>query len=193
MKKILLSYTTLDDYTRWSHTYINKLMGIKKEENEFMTKGKEAHKKLQDHMIGKTKLPIDLKWDITQAEYHARKDVDEKYQWHGYLDGVNFRSKLAVEIKTGSPWSNRKFEEHIQPRYYSWVTGLRKFVFVTCHFDLSELKVYYKEMTNDDWKQAEGWAYAALKGIKDAEFKGGLDDDGYCIGCSYGFACYFAR
>ena len=192
--KTLLSYTTISDYLQANHTYICKQLGCVKPETEAMLAGREAHQVLQGHLLGEIKLPIDLDWNCTDIEYHARKDADEEYQFHSYLDGVNWKSKVAFEIKTSgsNPWGQGQFNSSIQPKYYSWITGLKKFVFITCKFDLSGLKVFYKEMTDQDWKEAEDWAMKALKGIKAGEFKGGLDEKtGKCLGCNYQQNCHF--
>lgn len=189
--KTLLSYTTLDNYTKASHTYINKVLGIAVPKSDAMEKGTEAHKRLQSHLMGQEKLPIELDWNCTAVEYHAKKDADAEFVWHGFLDAVNWKTKTAFEIKTGgTPWGQGQFNASIQPKYYSWVTGLRKFIFITCHFDLSGLKVFSKEMTDEDWKEAEEWAMKALAGIKAGEFSGGLEN-GKCTGCNYGANCHF--
>ena len=96
--KTILSFTTLDNYTKASHTYINKVLGIVQPETEPMRAGKEAHKRLQEHLMGK-RLPIDLDWDCTAVEYHAKKEADDEFLFHGFLDGVNWKSKTALKSK----------------------------------------------------------------------------------------------
>ena len=194
-KKVLLSYTTLNDLHKASHTWINKCLNIKKPVSEAMEKGKEAHAKLQAHVSHKTKIDnLDLPMDFPTIEYHARKPYNDKFSWHGYCDGVNFASKSILEIKTSGSktWSQGEFDRSMQPVYYSFVTQFKKCYLVTCKFDLSDLKVYYREFTEKDWERALTWGKEGIDIIEKGDFTGGLTD-GKCIGyCSYGSACYFA-
>lgn len=191
--KILLSYTTMDDLYKSPHSWLNKQMGLKKPESDAMKAGSEAHKRLQAHISGKKIDGIELDLDFPRAEYHARKDWDDKYTLHGYCDGVNFGAKTFVEIKTGGKktWTNGDFERSIQPAYYSYVTGFRKCFLVTCLFDLSNMKVFYREFTDKDWKRAQDWVKGATEIIDKGNFKSDLVE-GKCIGwCNYGDNCYF--
>lgn len=193
MGQILLSYTTMDDLYKASHNWINKAMDIKKPESEAMTAGKLAHQRLQAHISGGEQVTgLELPMNFPKIEYHARRPWDDQFTFHGYVDAANFASKSFLEIKTsgGALWSQGKFNASIQPAYYSWVTGLRKAYFITCHFDLSDLKIYTREFTDEDLKKAEDWAMGAIDIIKKGDFTGGLVD-GKCDGsCGYP-NCYF--
>lgn len=168
-------------------------MGIKTPETDPMRKGKEAHEKLQRHILGIEKLPIDLDLTFQRSEYHARKDEGD-YIYHGYLDCISFDSKTMCEIKTAGSktWTLGDFEKHPQGAYYAWVTGMRKIFYVTCKFDLSDLKVYYKEFTDEDIEKSKQWAKEASQKITDGKLKEDLVD-GACVNprCPYGSLCLF--
>lgn len=193
MRKPILSYTTLNNIHQAPHSYINKIMGVKPPTSEAMNKGKEAHEKLQKHLLGVEKLPIDLDLSFGRSEYHARRD-DGEYIYHGYLDCVSFDSKTMVEIKTtgGKLWTLGDFEKHPQGAYYGWVTGFRKIFYITCDFELKNIKTYYKEFTEEDIKNSEQWAKEASSKITEGKLKEDLVDD-HCVNfrCPYGSLCLF--
>src|SRR3990167_4600638 len=196
MSKVILSYTTIDNIHKASHTWINKVMGIETPTNEAMLKGKAAHEKIQAHVSGKTKIEgLDLPMDFPTTEYHAQKPYNDYFSFHGYCDGVNFASKSILEVKTSGSkiWSQGDFDRSMQPMYYSYVTQFRKVYLITCKFDLSGLKVYTRQFTDEDWKRAEKWANEAIEIIEKGDFTGGLDDSGRCNleRCPYNSNCYF--
>lgn len=167
-------------------------MGVKTPTTDAMNKGKEAHEKLQKHLLGIEKLPIDLDLSFTRSEYHARKDEGD-FIYHGYLDCISFDSKTMVEIKTsGNPWSIGDFEKHPQGAYYAWVTGFRKIFYITCKFDLTGLKTYYKEFTEEDIEKSKQWAKEASSKITEGKLRDDLIDN-CCVNprCPYGSACLF--
>ena|SRR3990167_4968243 len=194
MKKIILSYSALNDLIQWPHTWLNKQMGFKIPETPYMTAGKEAHLAIQRHLLGAKDRKLDgLDWKFQKSEYHARKNYTDKYILHGFLDAISFDSKVICEIKTSNnPWSQQKFDASIQWRYYSFVTDFRKILFITCKPDLSNLKTYYREISDQDLKQAEEWVNKGLSILEEGNFTKYLDG-GKCDGtCSYRENCYFA-
>lgn len=193
MKSILLSYTAINDLYQSPHSWLNKQMGIKKDKTEAMQKGTEAHEILQAHVSGIKKLDIDLDLDFPKVEHHARKRWNDKFTLHGYCDGINFTSKVFLEIKTSGkkPWTNGQFERSMQPKYYSFVTGFRKAFLLTCLFNLSEMKTYYREFSDKEWKETEEWVAKAIDLIEHGDLKADLVD-GKCQGwCPYRKNCYF--
>ena len=184
MRKILLSYSTLNDYTNAHHSYLNKLMGLKQSETPQMNAGKEAHKIIQAHCLDRKKDARlkDLTWEFMQVEVHSRKDYNEKYQLHGFVDMINYKSKVICEIKTSAnPKGQSWFNDLMQWRYYAMVTGMRKVLFIMCKPDLTELKIFYQEVTNEDIARAEKWVKDAVEGIDSGKF---MDDlvNGHCPG-----------
>lgn len=160
-----------------------------------MSSGKEVHKIIEDHCIGKKKDKRlkDFTWEFTDAERHVIRPWDDKFNLHGFIDLISYKSKVIGELKSGSVWSQKKFADAMQWRYYCYLTGFRKALLINCRFDLSGLKTYYFEATEDDMKKTELWIREATTGIENGNFKGGLDADGFCLGCSYGPACYFSK
>jgi len=193
MKKILLSYSSLYDLHISPHSWLNKQLGVVKETTPAMEKGKELHKLIQDHVAGKkdTRLSA-IEWEFPTAEFHCRKDWNEKYQLHAYLDGCNFASKTFMEVKTGkNAWTQGRFNDLIQAPYYAFVSNLHKCYFVTCDFDLKTIKTFYKEFTPDDLEKARKWAEDGIK-ILEGDLKADLVD-GKCLleRCPYGNKCFF--
>ena len=171
MSKITLSFTALNNVHKFPCSWLNKIMGIEQESNEYMIAGKAAHERIAKIIENKEKLPNDL--DFQKAEVHFRKSHNEKYLWHGYADGVNYRSKSLLEVKTVSKnlWTNAQMDKSMQPVYYSWLSGFPNVFLLTCKFDLSSPKVYYRKYTQDDWKRAEKWALEGLKIIETTDWK----------------------
>lgn len=190
----ILSYTTLSNYEKAHHTYLNKIFGVKTPETDAMREGKRVHKLIQDHFLGVHKLPqLDAcPFDFDRAEYHARKPHDENFLFHGYVDMVNFKMKSFLEIKTVTKtvWTLGKFQNLMQWKYYAWVTNLNNAYFITCDFELNNMKYFTSEATEKDLKDAENWAMTQLEGIKSGKLKDDLVD-GKCQGCNYGSSCLF--
>lgn len=194
MNNILLSYTTINDLYQSPHSFINKQLGIKKPTNEYMEKGKKCHEEIQNHLRKTAVNPkIQLDLDFTTIEYHCRKSHNKKYVFHGYCDAVNFASKTFLEIKSVNSklWGNSQLESSMQPRYYSWVTGLRKMYLYTCLFDYSQSKLFYREFTDKDWEQAKKWAEGAVDIIEKGDLRSDLVNN-KCNGiCPYKQNCHF--
>lgn len=193
--KPILSYTTLSNLHISPHSYINKMMGIETPENEYMTKGKSVHQIIQDHFSGKKIDPRLSNWNFkfNKVEYHCRKEYGN-YLLHGFLDAANFATKEFLEIKSSSkPWSQSQFYNLIQAPYYALVSGLKKVVFLTCDFDLKNIKIFTQEFSDRDLHKAQGWADEAIKIIESGEFRSDLDATAHCDNprCPYGSNCWF--
>lgn len=193
-KKITLSYTAINNFLISPHSWLNKQLGVQTITTPAMEAGKEAHKIIQDHCLGKKKDDRlkDFSWKFTSAERHVGKQYNDKYNLHGYIDLMGFNNKVICEIKTGNPWSQQRFYDSMQPLYYSYLTSFRKILFVTCRFDLSDFKTYYREVTEKDIEKIKAWIEKAVNGIEAGNFKEDLVD-GLCtrFDCPYGEACYF--
>lgn len=170
--KFYLSWTTLSNVHKHPCWYFNtKILGMKEPENEFMIAGKKAHQQFALKIKNKEKLPCDL--DFQEAEVHFRRPYNDRYIWHAYLDGVNYRSKALLELKTVNKrlWTNSDMDNSMQPVYYSWISSFSKVFLLTCKFDLSEPKVYYREYKEEDWQRAEKWAVKGLRIIEETDWK----------------------
>lgn len=190
MSQILLSYTALDDLIKHPHTWLNKQMGITKPVSPAMEAGKVAHKVIQDHCLGVKKDPrlSDLTWTFTKSEHHARKGYNDAFALHGFIDLIGFDSKVMCEIKTSTkPWGQQKFHDLIQWKYYAFVTGFRKVLFITCTKDLENLKTFYADVTDDHIREAEAWVKKGVAILEAGDFL----QDTPCQGCSYGINCLY--
>lgn len=190
----ILSYTTLSNYEKNHHTYLNKIFGVKTIETDAMREGKRVHKLIQNHFLGIAKIPklSTCPFDFDKAEYHARKPYSDDFLFHGFLDMVNFRMKSFLEIKTVTEtlWTLGKFQNLMQWKYYSWVTNFPYVKFITSDFSLENIKYFTSEATQKDLEEAENWAMTQLEGIKSGKFKDDLID-GKCHGCAYSTNCLF--
>lgn len=196
MGKIILSYTKINNYHISPHSWLNAMLGIKTVTTEAMQHGKDAHKIIQDHCLGIKKDPrlSTFDWHFTEAEHHTLKPYNDKFTLHGYIDMIAYDSKVIAEIKTGgTTWSQQKFWDHMQWRYYAMVTGFHKALLITCHFDLSDFKTFYFEASDTELAKAKIWVDEAITGIEAGKFYGGLDENKHCIqyDCPYGEACHF--
>lgn len=192
---MVLSYTTINDYHISPHSFLNKAMGVEKEETDAMRAGKEAHDIIQAHCLGKNpdERLKNLTWNFNGSEWHCRRVWDEKTTLHGYIDLVNYKSKMIGEIKTStSPWGQKQFDTLIQWKYYALITGFRKVLFITCKPDLSGVKVFYAEAQAKDMMEAKTWVQKAVDGINAGKFTGDLVD-GKCTNprCPYGERCWY--
>ena len=171
MNKTIISFTTLNNVHKHPCWWLNKQMGIEEEPNQFMIAGKKAHEQFALKIKNKEKLPFDL--DFQEAEVHFRRSHNDQYLWHGWADGVNYKSKSLLEVKTVNKrvWTNSDMDRSMQPVYYSWISGFSKVFLLSCKFDFSEPKLYYREYTQDDWKKAEKWALEGLKIIEETDWK----------------------
>lgn len=185
MSKPILSYTTLSNLYVSPHSYLNKQLSLKPPETEAMLKGRDLHKIIQDHLLGvkKDDRLSSLDWNFQKAEVHVKKDMGE-FLWHGYLDCCSYASKVFCEIKTGkNPWNQSRFSSSPQPAYYAYVSGLHKTLFITCDFELGQLKTFYKEFSEEDLQKAKEWAEGAQRIIIEGRLKEDLTErDGkfYC-------------
>ncbi len=194
MKKILLSYTTINDLSVSPHSWLNKAMGIEKPTNEYMEKGKATHEKLQKVVLGDLNIVgINLP-KFNAIEKHFQKNFNDKYTLHGYADAVNYATKTLLEVKSSqtTPKTMGEFDKLIQGKYYCYVSGFRKVLYVACTFDLSKLKTYLYEYENDDMQEVENWVMEAIATIETENFKSDLVN-GKCEleRCPYGENCYF--
>lgn len=196
MSRITLSFTTINNYHKSPHSWLNKQLGIKTITSPAMAAGKEAHKVIQDHCLGKKTDPRlkALTWHFKTAERHVIRPYGDKYSLHGFLDLVAYNSRTVGEIKTGSIWSQGRFADSMQWRFYGMIAEMKHALLITCRFDLSGLKTFYFEITPADIERARKWVDYAIEGIEAGRFRDDLVD-GKCLrpDCPYGEACYFKK
>lgn len=195
MKKLYLSFSTLDALIKHPHTYLCKAMGIEQPVNEYMEAGKIAHKIVTDHVCGIKKDPrvmIDL--EFTNPEYKCFKDYRDNYALYGFCDAVSFKSKSIMEYKTSTkPWSQQRFDDLIQIPFYSLVTEFRKIFMVTSTSDLINFKVFYKEVVDKEIQKAKDFIEQGIAIIEKGDFTSDLVG-GKCDGsCNYRINCHFYK
>ena len=198
-----LSYTGLANYHRSPHSYINKCMGVETPETDAMRLGKAVHALVQDHCMGvkKDERLKDLEWNFTSKEWHCRRTCADGIILHGYIDLVNFKSKMLCEIKTGSSgMSQKEFDELVQWKYYAYVTGFRKVLFLSLEtagtpedIYIKKIHTEYREVTDKDVQEATEWAATAIEGIKAGRFYDDLEGGRCQRGreCPYANYCLF--
>ncbi len=179
-----ISWTTLNNVHKFPCYYWNvKIMDMKYPETENMRKGKKAHEKFAELK----KLPLDL--DFPKREVYFRKSYSKDFFLLGYADAVNYRSKSLLELKTVNKtlWTNSRMDKSMQPVYYSYLSGLPNVFLLTCYFDLSSPKLFYRKYSPDDWKKVEKWIDEGVKIIEKTDWKHYKCDGS----CPFGVECYF--
>ena len=118
-EKIVLSYSTLSDLKKWRHSWLNKMMKLPKKEFKFLQEGRDVQDVLLPHMAGvkldkritkrekadsRFKLPpLELYEKIKfDPDVEGRFDVNYKYSFVVYTDGLNLTEKFRVEVKSSS-------------------------------------------------------------------------------------------
>ena len=117
--KIILSYSTLSDLKKLRHTWLNKMMGLPKKEFKYLQEGKDVHNVLLPHMAGVKLDPritkrekADSRFKLPPLELYEKVDfdpdvkryfdVDDKYSFIVFTDGLNLTEKYRVEVKSSS-------------------------------------------------------------------------------------------
>jgi hypothetical protein len=130
--KIILSYSTLSDLKKWRHSWLNKMMGLPKKEFEFLKEGRAVQNVLLPHMAG-VKLDhrltkrekADSRFKLPKVELYEKVDFDpdvkryfdvnDKYSFIVFTDGLNLTDKFRVEVKSSSSaWTLGKVRELVQ-------------------------------------------------------------------------------
>ena len=216
MKKLHFSYSSLNDLIKCPHSWLNKMMGIKKPYRDYFVKGTEDHRIIQNHVSGRKRDPR-IDWLKERFAIVEKRDFDPDckfeikirgYSIIGYLDLQDPEHHRYGEMKFSShPWSLGKFQKSMQRKLYSLARPeYDKAVLITGPFDpnlwvqrevagemTSELKVMELPITKQDRIDAEEWVNKALDIFEAGDFTGGLDENGRCIdrGCPYMENCHF--
>lgn len=205
---INLSFSTIDNLYKASHTWTNKINGCKTPDRPYYQKGKEIHTLLQNHFLGISQLEIpqlkDLTFEIVEREdfdtaCYVTYPINEKYQVHGYIDGLSISNNSTLEIKSGaSYWSLPKYKNSMQRKTYSLcLPEVKKNTLITVLSNIDSWnnyppKVFTLEATEKDRQDALKWFLGAIEIIESGDLEGGLLD-GYCTGCNYAENCLFYR
>jgi hypothetical protein len=217
MKKIVLSYSTINMVYRASHNWVNKREKVEKPERPEWKEGKDNHRILQDHLStvfsGRDPKLAYLKvgneplyFPVVETQDYDPKcgfflNIDKKYAIRGFADGLNKREKRVLEIKTSAsgPWSIGKYDQSMQRKCYAlgfpWakesilITGYRD----PLKWETNPLKVGRIDYTDKDREDAMKWILEGIEIIESGDYTGGLDEEGRCTDrwCDYGVNCLF--
>lgn len=207
MKDLHFSYSSLNDLISCPHSWINKMMGIKKPDYGYFKEGKEGHRIIQDH-IGGIKPYSKIEYLTERFSIVEEKEFDPRckfeifidgYSIIGFLDARDEKEKKIGEIKlSSSPWSQGKFRSSPQRKIYALahpecersilITGSRN----PDEWDTNKLIIRELQITKKDREEAEEWIKKGLQIFENGDFTGGLDENGRCIDprCPYGNNCY---
>ena len=192
-----------------SHEWVNKQMGIKVPDYPFLKEGKEAHRIIQEHVLGR-KIHPDLKNIKVHFPLVEEKDFDERlafsffitfdedeYEIRGFYDGLDLKNGRILEIKSSSnPWSLSKFQASMQRKIYGLSNiNLKEAYLITCAKNVDKWKYSPPKLlsvpyTEKDREEADGWIIEGIETLRDGKFTGGLDENGKCTGCFYNMLRY---
>lgn len=183
-------------------------MGFKQPDNIYFREGKICHRIIQDH-VARIKTHKSLKHILYQFPIVEIEDFDprckfefevDSYTIIGYYDGLNWKNKRFLEIKSSSTlWTMGKFQKAIQRKIYALanpkkldeaclITGSRK----PADWKTQPPKFYKVPLTQQDRDEALTWIKEGIKIIKAGEFTSDLVD-GKCVDprCYWGENCQF--
>ena len=193
---IYLSYSTISDYYKAHHSYLNYIMGIKKPVSPQMEQGKKDHETIQAHCLGGNNPALEnVKLRFTQKEYEFRVPWDSKYGIHGFIDLWDKDTNSLAEIKTGSAvWSLRKFMDLMQWRLYAKATETKQCYGISCIAGVKNARVYPLPYTQKDAIMIDKWVTAAIEMIDAKKFTDDLIEEKWCTGnCGYRDNCRFYK
>lgn len=213
MEKVWLSFSTINMLYNCSHGWINKVLKREVEDKTYFQEGREAHRLIQDHVSGIKKTHYLTGWReeiyfpiVEQKQFddnlRFRFDIDDTYGVTGFADGLNPDLLRVGEIKTSSViWSVKKYAESMQRKVYAvGFPSYKEGLLITCSRNprdwfLKPPRTALVPFTDRDREEALAWIKGGIAIIKNGNFKGGLDSDGYCNdwNCLYGKNCFFRR
>ncbi len=209
MKQMYFSYSTLNFLHTHSHCWINRMMGIKAEQNASMKKGIDGHEIIQRH-VGGIKSDPRIEYLTEQFPIVEPKDKESckfvfqfmGYDILGFLDGDDPDNKRFLEIKlSSSPWSLKQFKDAVQRKIYALAKPeYTSATLITGSLYPDEwpgkrLKVIQVPLTDKDREEAKIWMKEGIEVFENGDFNGGLDEDGRCTDprCPWGNNCHFKK
>jgi hypothetical protein len=179
---IYLSFSTLNDLINEPHTWLCKQMGLEKRKTWQMNAGTEMHQVIQQHVSGQKKDKrldaITLTFPVVETKSqdpltHFEIPLDEEFGLHGYVDGFNLAEKRLLEIKTSSkPWGITQFYRLMQWRIYALgMPDMDSIFLITANRELSQIKTYSIDVTDNHREEAKAWARKGINIIKQGDFR----------------------
>jgi hypothetical protein len=199
---IRISYSTINSVRNCRQWWLCKISGLSKVDFPWFTAGKEAHNIIQAHLSGKIIDDRLVKSGIIPPEWEfpvvEEKDFDErtgfempfgKYQFRGFLDGLDIYTGKMVEIKTSSqPWTLKKFNEAIQKDIYALAFPMMKqSKLINCTKDLTNIKKYTVPVGDKNRARADKWINEGIDIIESGDYEGGENIN--CGMCIYRDSC----
>jgi hypothetical protein len=199
------------------HEWINKMLGIPVPAYPFLNEGKNTHRLIQRHVAGIEKHPflkhIEIEFPIVEEKDfderckfsfnlkelkgYPNPPVKEEYEIFGFADGLDGENGRLLEIKSSStPWSMTKFRDAMQRKIYALafpdfteaylITGSKD----PAKWEKEPPKLYSVPLTKEDREEAYDWIVKGIQILESGDFKGGLDEEGFCTGCFWNMARY---
>src|SRR5947209_2019225 len=125
---IELSYSTMNALIHEPHTFICKYtLGLETFTTPYLEQGSKLHHIVQDHVSGRVEHPALAHLPYFPHVEHVERDpamkvqlaINERFSFHGYVDGLNPQTSQFLEIKTGSSWSKQRFLDLVQWKLYA--------------------------------------------------------------------------
>lgn len=215
---IKLSYSSITNLYN-GHEWINKMLSIPVPDYSFLKDGREAHRIIQDHVSKKAKSEflkhIEIYFPIVEEESDESdfkkywegkkkckfsfpvKTAKNDYEISGYLDGLDPENKRFLEIKTSTnAWSMKQFSDSIQRKIYALAKSDFKEAYIITGsknptvWEKEPPKLYSMALTKKDRDEAMDWILGGIEILEKGNFKGGLDEEGYCKSCFWNMERY---
>lgn len=193
-----LSYSTIQATINCRQYFLNKQMDIPKLDFWYFEKGKQVHKKIQDHLSGRnidqglTERGLDPnKWYFPIVEEkdrdpdcHFEIDIDG-HTIEGYFDARN-PGKMLGEIKSGS-YSPRDYYKSNQRKLYYLALGDPVSVLINARDEFSKITTTTITNSEKDRQDALAFVRKGIEIVTGADFEGGEKID--CHRCIYKDSC----
>jgi len=213
--KIVLSYSTLSDLKKWRHSWLNKMMGLPKKPFIFLEEGKNVHNVLLPHMAGVKLDPrithreeADTRFKMPKLELYEKVDFDpdvkrvfnvnDKYDFIVFTDGLNLTDKYRVEIKSSSnTWTLGKVRDLIQRKIQGIAfpeTNRSYLVSAARNLDLPgwelSIKVFPANDNDKEKKEAWDWIKEGVEILEKGEFEPDKEELDFISQSSYNHCWY---
>lgn len=134
---------------------------------------------------------------VIEEEDKQLHGIKGDYEIVGYYDGRKEDFSQTIEGKFSSTvWSVGKFKESMQRKIYALSNDAIKEQFLIAglrdpeQWKQTPPKLYSIKPTKEDKQEAWAWIIKGIKILESGNFKGGLDENGKCLGCFWNMARY---
>lgn len=191
-KKVTVSYSSIQAYNEYSHTWINKMNGLKTKDLPIFQEGTRVERIILDHVSGRKPDERIVAAGIKLPEFEVvqKKEFDpdtkkfvplnDKYQLFVQLDGISYKNKSFLDVKASSKntrWGMTKLRESNQFRLYSWAyPDLPEGYVINADRDVDNpdwvksIRVFKHSFTKEEQEQALAWVWEFIKNIEAGNF-----------------------